>query len=394
MRFVVPAVAVLLAFSSQAGTLPGFRAERIGSIEGFPTSIAIDSASRIYYTTTDGAVYRFNGVSSDRIATVHTDGEGNSGLLGMALRDDDTAIVHYTTPHQTHDVISAIDLRDGSETILHQFIGDIEMPGRPTPSEHHGGNPTIAPDGTIYVGIGDYSWSFISPDRAWNGGKIARIAPDGTITQFARGLRNPFDLAWDDKTRRLIVADNGPVGGDEIHIIEEDADCGWPHTYGTLPPVAGAAAPDYVFPTTTAPTGVLLLNGAQPHMRRGFLVGSFVARTIFYFDGGQPLKLIEKETAAVIDLAQARDGRIFFITGGFTPGSSAIYQLVTPKCGDCDGDGKISASDYTKLTEVLSTNLGADMSWGCDVDEDGAVNSADAVALIRMLGSRRRSVSK
>jgi glucose/arabinose dehydrogenase len=394
MRFVVSAVAVFFALSSYAGTMPGFRIEWIAPVEGFPTSIAIDSAARIYYTTTDGAIYRWTGIASERVASVPTDSTGNSGLLGMALRDDHTAIVHYTTPQQTHDVISAIDLRDGSESIITRLAGDIELPGRPTPDEHHGGNPTVAPDGTIYVGIGDYSWNFIAPDRAWNGGKIVAITPDGAVRQFARGLRNPFDLAWDEKSRRLIVGDNGPIGGDEIHIIEEDADCGWPYTYGTLPPVEGTARPDYVFPSTTAPTGVLLLNSEMPHMRRGFLVGSFVARTIFYFDGGEPMRVIEKETAPVIDLAQAPDGRIFFITGGFTPGSSAIYQLLPPKCGDCDGDGKISASDYTKLTEVLSTGLGSTMSWGCDVDEDGAVNSADAVALIRILGSRRRSASK
>ena len=374
--------------------MPGFRVERIGSVEGFPTSIAIDSASRVYYTTTDGGIYRWTGLSSVRIASVETDSSGNSGLLGMALRDDDTAIVHYTTPQQTYDVISSIDLRDGSESVIARLAGDIELPGRPTPDEHHGGNPTIAADGTIYVGIGDYSWSFIAPKREWNGGKIMRIKPDGTLTQFARGLRNPFDLAWDENARRLIVADNGPVGGDEIHIIDEDADCGWPHTYGTLPPVAGAIAPHYVFPSTTAPTGVLLLNGEKPLMRSGFLVGSFVTRAIYYFDGAEPLTLIERETAAVIDLAQTRDGRIFFVTGGFTPGSSGIYELLTPKFGDCDGDGTVSVADYRKLTEALSAGAGPNLSWGCDVDEDGAVTAADAVALSRILGWRRRAARK
>ena len=41
------------------------------------------------------------------------------------------------------------------------------------------------------------------------GGKIFRMSPDGTVTQFARGFRNPFDMAWDPEHRRLIVGDNG-----------------------------------------------------------------------------------------------------------------------------------------------------------------------------------------
>jgi glucose/arabinose dehydrogenase len=49
---------------------------------------------------------------------------------------------------------------------------------------------------------------------------------------------------------RVVVADNGPNGGDELHVIESGADCGWP---AHLP---NSVAPDYVFPTTVAPTGL------------------------------------------------------------------------------------------------------------------------------------------
>lgn len=407
--FLLAALVLLLSVPAHAATLPGFRVERLGSTEGFPTSIAIDSAGRIYYSTTAGAIHRFNGISSTRVASVPTDGTGNSGLLGMALRDDHTAIVHYTTPQQTHDVLSSIDLRDGTESVIHRFIGDVELPGRPTPTEHHGGNPSIAPDGSIFVGIGDYSWSFIAPNPDWNGGKIFRISPSGTITQFARGLRNPFDMAWDDARKKLILADNGPTRGDEIHIIDEGADCGWPYTYGTLPPVAGAVVPDYVFPETTAPTGVILLDGRTEHMRRGFLVGGFVSRSIDYFDRtapplAAPFRLIERETAPVIDLAQTADGQIYFVTGGFSPGASGIYRLRTPRRGDCNGDGKLTRADYETLTAVLATGVlqpatavhksVQNASWGCDADEDGFVGPADATALLQMLPVRRRAAAR
>src|SRR5438093_850248 len=84
----------------------------------FPTSsIAIDSHGTIYYTTTDGNLFRFDGGQSSLIAQVTTVAGGDSGLLGMALRDDITAVVHYTTPNQIADVLSTIDLTTGKETI-------------------------------------------------------------------------------------------------------------------------------------------------------------------------------------------------------------------------------------------------------------------------------------
>ena len=409
MKSSFAAILFLLAVAAESATLPGFRVERLGDTEGFPSSMAIDSRGNIYYTTTGGAIYRFLGSGSTQIATVPTDMGGNSGLLGMALIDDDTAVVHYTTPLQTHDVISTIDLRDGSETVLQRFVADVELPGRPSPSEHHGGNPSVAPDGSIFVGIGDYSWSLIAPDPAWNGGKIYRITPTGMVTQFARGVRNPFDMAWDDAQKRLIVADNGPTGGDEIHIITDNLDLGWPHTYGTLPPVAGATPPDYVFPTTVAPTGMVLLNGSDPYLRGGFLLGAFVSRAIYYFPETEPpiaapLTLVERETAQVIDVAQRSDGAIFFAAGGFSEGSTAIYRLHGPVRGDCNGDGWVDAADDDALIAeledgALQTTItvhgGAHRSsWGCDADLDGFVSAADAVEISRLQGWRRRAVRK
>ena len=410
MKLVLSFILLLGTAAADAATLPGFRVERLAATAGFPSSVAIDSQGRVFYTTTDGFLHRWTATGSEPITAVPTGGTGNSGLLGMALLDDQTAVVHYTSPARTHDVVSMIDLATGAESVLHAFVGDIDFPARGTPDEHHGGNPHVASDGSVFVGIGDYGWNFIARDPAWNGGKIFRITRDGTATQFARGLRNPFDMAWDAESGRLIVADNGPIGGDEIHIIEEGSDLGWPHTYGTLPPVAGTVVPDYVFPETTAPTGMLLLNDGVPLMSRGFLVGAFVTRSIYYFHDAsarplaEPLVLVERETPPIIDLAQAPDGTILFVAGGFSPGASGIYRLVPPRRGDCNGDGRLSSADRSALEAELregtlqrtvdvhnGTHAG---SWGCDADADGFVTAADAVALDRLVIGRRRGVAK
>ena len=329
MRSLVT-VLLFTAGSLYAAALPGFRVQMLGATSGFASSVAVDSHDTIYYSTTAGDLFRFVDGQSTLVAHVSTVPDGNSGLLGMAMRDDQTAIVHYTTPGQTADVISAIDLRSGTETILHSFVCDIDMPSRPCPVEHHGGNPSVASDGSIFVGIGDYNGGAIAAFPQWNGGKVFRIFPDGSVEQFARGFRNPFDMAWDAAHQRLIVPDNGDAVDDEINIVHQGDFCGWPFTMGDGTAVAGAVAPVYTFPEVVAPTGLVALSGHNPYLRRGYLLATFVGRSLEYIPDVDatpfpaPTPVIQDETPSIIDVAEEPDGGIVFVTG------NAIYRLIVP----------------------------------------------------------------
>ncbi len=316
--------------SLHGAALPGFGVRLLGSTAGFATSIAVDSRGTIYYTTTSGNIFRFVDGESTLAAHVATEAVGDSGLLGMALRDDDTAIVHYTTPGQTADIVSAIDLTTGKETVLHSFVCDKDMPQRGSPTEHHGGNPHVASDGSIFVGIGDYGGRAIAAMPEWNAGKIFRIFPHGSVEQFARGLRNPFDMAWDAAHQRLIVPDNGDLANDEINIVHDGDYCGWPYTMGNAPPIDGAVAPLYTFPIVVAPTGLAALSGRNAALKSGYLLAAFVARALYYIPDidarpfPDPIPLIQRETDSIIDVAEEPDGDIDFVTG------NAVYRLVVP----------------------------------------------------------------
>jgi glucose/arabinose dehydrogenase len=391
-----------LAFLLFAAALPGFLVHRVGATAGFADSIVFDSRGTIYYTTTAGKVFRFVDGDSKLIAQVNTVAIGNSGLLGMALRDDSTAIVHYTTPRQTADVISTIDLTTGTETVLHSFVCDKDLPQRGSPPEHHGGNPIVAADGSIFVGIGDYGGGAIAALPDWNGGKIFRLFPDGSIVQFARGFRNPFDLSWDEPRQRLIVPDNGDLADDEINIVHLGDYCGWPYTMGNGPTIEGAVAPIYVFPVIVAPTGLVTLDGRNSMLRQGYLLGGFVTKAIYYIPDidvrplPDPMVIIRGETGAIVDLALSPNGDIFFVTG------TAIYRLVVPLRGDCNGDGRVDAADIAALAqELLDGNPHPTIraqegsfpgSWGCDVNGDGLIDSRDMSALLSLLAGRLRAV--
>ena len=389
---------LFVATSAKAGALPGFRVQLLGSTTGFADSIAIDSRNTIYYTTTAGSLFRFSNGRSQLVTHVNTVATGNSGLLGLALRDDNTAIVHYTTPGQTADVISSIDLTTGAETILHSFVCDKDVPARGSGPEHHGGNPIVAADGSIFVGIGDYGGYFEAPLPEWNGGKVFRLFPDGSVQQFARGFRNPFDLSWDAAQQRLIVPDNGDVTDDEINIVHLGDFCGWPYTMGNEPPIDGAVAPIYVFKTIVAPTGLIAVNGRNSFFRTGYLLGGFVTKALYYIPDidvrplPDPIPVIQGATGSVIDVAQSAKGDIFFVTG------SAIYQLVPPLRGDCNGDGRIDGADIAALVQELldgdpqpaidAQNAAFPGSWGCDVNGDGVIDSRDLSALLALFRSR------
>src|SRR5258706_1448298 len=183
--FLRLALAVVLTAAAHASTLPGFRVQKLGSVAGgeFLSSLAVDSKGAIDYTTTRGNVYRFAPEGSTLLAHVDTVGVGDSGLLGMALRDDRTAIVHYTTPNQTYDVISSIDLITGAESVLLSLVADKDYPSRGSAAEHHGGNPIVTGDGTIYVGIGDYGGGLGAPHTP-----LKRGASGGHATPSERPL--------------------------------------------------------------------------------------------------------------------------------------------------------------------------------------------------------------
>jgi glucose/arabinose dehydrogenase len=319
----------LTASTAFASAVPGVRPELLGGTAGFASSIAVDSRGNIYYTTTAGSLFRFDVPTKQSlpIAQVDTVALGDSGLLGMALLDDNTAVVHYTTPGQTYDVISKIDLTTGAETELRRFVADITFPGRGTSGEHHGGNPSVAADGSVFVAIGDYGGGLIASMPEWNAGKVWRIYPDGRAEQFARGVRNPFDMAFDVTRQRLFLPDNGAAVDDELNVISSGANCGWPFTAGKGPAVDGDASPLYVFPRIVAPTGVVHLSGRNRMFRSGYLIGAFVSKAIYWIPDidmrplPDPIPLIQGETSFVIDVAEGGDGEIYFTTG------SGIYHL-------------------------------------------------------------------
>jgi glucose/arabinose dehydrogenase len=407
-RTVVLLFLMLMSPTLRASLLPGFALEQVAKATGFVSSVAATSAGQLYYTTTSGGIYRIDGTESVLVAQVDTVAVSDSGLLGMALLSDTVAVVHYTkiNPNRSwnndilSDVVATVDLTNGTVSLFHEFILDVEAPASGGPAEHHGGNPVVGPDGSIYVGIGDYGAGLIAQLFEWNAGKIYRIFPNGDATVIARGFRNPFGMAFDGVSGKLITGDNGPAVDDEIDIVEQGGNYGWPFTSGNNPPIDGGVPPAYVFPEVVVPTGMVAPNGANAMLPHGILLTSFVGKALYYFPTisthlSDPITIFANEAGALIDVAQDGHGEIYVTS------AAAIFHVIVPRRGDCNGDGVVDGSDYAALMAEVSDGATHSVfeakagkmtgSWGCDVNGDGLINAADLGALSRILPARRHA---
>jgi hypothetical protein len=111
--------------------------------------------------------------------------------------------------------------------------------------QHAAGRIEVINEKSAYITTGDLGYREINnrEARGWLGG-VFRITKDQT-RQLSQGHRNPQGILGIGKS--LYISEHGPRGGDEINLIEEGRDYGWPFvTYGE-PYSSG----DYVRPQAT-----------------------------------------------------------------------------------------------------------------------------------------------
>jgi hypothetical protein len=378
--------------------LPGIRLEKVANTTGMLTSIAFSPTDQLYYSVLAGTAYRVDGSVSTPVHIFPSDSEGNAGLLGIVFRDDHTLIAHYSNAMRTAEIIESVDLATGVSTVLAQFPCPLD---RPCSTEHHGGNPALGSDGSIYVGIGDMAIQSYVQDPKSLVGKIFHVSAEGEFETFATGVRNPFDIGYSAKSGKLIVGDNGAVGDDEITQVSRGDNLGWPF-YTGWQQAPGFTTPSYVFSQTTAPTGLAITHPVGPIRAEGLLLTSFVKKALYLFPDANasplpdPIEMIGGEPGGLIDVTQNSNGEIYIAT------LAAIYRVILPAPGDANGDGKIDASDADAIARELLDDGPHDTlhvqggsfaaSWGADVNGDGVVDARDLIAFSALRRGRVHSV--
>lgn len=229
----------------------------------FPSALVAvpDTTDRFLVGRRDGLVAEVGGEATKTVLDLRSDTstERDQGLLELrygpegdwfyVLRTDGSGATLLTA----HPVRDGIPGEEGTVEVL-----EVEQPG----AHHNGGGLAFAPDGTLFVSIGEGGEEAGDPDLA-NArepdlllGKILRIEPTpqddepyripegnpsdgaaGPPEVWASGVRNAFRLHVDPSSGDLWVADTGQACSDELNLIpagESGRDLGWDAWEGNM----------------------------------------------------------------------------------------------------------------------------------------------------------------
>lgn len=271
----------------------------VSDVASNPMAMAITPGGDVYYVERSGEVNlwtRADGRTRE-VARLDVDTVAENGLLGIALdpsfATNRRVYLYHSEPIPSPPPASGPPGRNVLSRFTARADGTIDLGTRVdllrVPSErqccHEGGSLAFAPDGTLFLSVGDNTDPFgdaagFAPldDRpgrehydsrrtAGNPfdlrGAILRINPDGTIPAgnlyprdgsagrpeiYVKGTRNPFRIAIDPVTGRLAWGDvgpdavqdgrRGPRGYDEINVADEPGRYGWPFCIGDQKPYA------------------------------------------------------------------------------------------------------------------------------------------------------------
>ncbi|MBI2017624.1 PQQ-dependent sugar dehydrogenase [Candidatus Daviesbacteria bacterium] len=116
------------------------------------------------------------------------------------------------------------------------------------------------PDGALFVTTGDAANPSLSQDKNSLAGKILRIV-NSKVEIYSYGHRNPQGIAWDNEGK-LWETEHGQSATDEVNLIEEGKNYGWPTIRGDQTK-DGMVSPRLHSGTNTwAPAGMAFFNGS------------------------------------------------------------------------------------------------------------------------------------
>ena len=256
--------------------------------------------------------------------------EGEAGLLGLALDPAFTSnrlvYLYYSARTSRGAVNRVVRYRESNGTLGEQVVLLDDIPAN---TIHDGGRLRFGPDGLLYITAGDAANELLAQDLASFAGKILRITADGATPRanpfgspvYSYGHRNPQGFDWHPTTGDLWASEHGNVGNDEINVIENGANYGWPNIQGnqTFP---GMREPIVLYNPAVAPSGASFYRGQRipqftNHLFVGTLRGTALLRLRIDASARRVIgqeRLLEGQFGRIRDVVTGPDGYLYFCT--------------------------------------------------------------------------------
>ena len=292
--------------------------------------------------------------------------QSQAGLMDVLLaRDFDntqTIFVCYAEPADGGGRIAVLHARliEGETPRLDDTTVIFRQKGPVSRGLNIGCRMVQSPDGNLFVTLGDHFAPKELAQKLDNHiGKIVRITPEGTAPAdnpfigkqdalpeiWAFGLRNAQGLAFNPADGKLWEQEHGPMGGDEINIIEKGRNYGWPRVsygvnYDGTPVGNGKATMDGVtdpiwhWTPSIAPSGMAfytgdLIPGWKGSLFNGALKFELLSR--LELKGEKAVKeerLLKNLHERIRDVRQGPDGALYLLTDN---SSGRILRIVPAK---------------------------------------------------------------
>ena len=185
-------------------------------------------------------------------------------------------------------------------------------------------------------------------------GKIHRVNDDGTPaadnpfvntpgawpTIWSLGHRNPEGLAWQPGTGALWESEHGPVGGDEINIVEKGKNYGWGVvSMGIQPGITarfreGMEPPVVHYTPTIAPAGIAFYAGDRyPGWRNSLFVTGLVGQQLRRLEvNGREVtgqEVLFQQFGRVRAVSQGPDGYLYILLQSPTGAGTTINVIAS-----------------------------------------------------------------
>ena len=286
-----------------------------------------------------------NNLSEPISGTPEVFNEGQGGLLDVALAPDfESSGAVYLSFAEPGEGGASTALGRGvlTEGRLDGFQAIFRQEPKVGGENHFGGRIVFAPDGNLFLTLGERFLFDPAQDLSNHLGTIVRIAPDGSAPSdnpfvgeesardeiWSYGHRNIEAAALSPDGATLWVVEMGPEGGDELNVAEAGRNYGWPvvswgQNYDgtdipdppTRPEFADAV---HHWTPVISPSGMLYYDGeALGDWTNSYLIGGLSSEGLVQLkiDGRSVVE--EKRIPLgerIRDVEQGPDGEIYVIT--------------------------------------------------------------------------------